>query len=93
VRRPRRVGRAPRLLRRCFFNQEIDMSNVAKGDKVSWNTSQGKTHGTVAVKVTGTAKAGGHTAHASSDDPQFRVKSDKTGKTAIHKASALKKSG
>jgi len=67
------------------------MSKVAKGDKVSWNTSQGETHGTVTAKVTGTAKAGGHTAHASPEDPQFRVKSDKTGKTAIHKESALKK--
>jgi hypothetical protein len=79
------------LLRIRLANQEIHMSNVAKGDRVRWNTSQGETKGTVTAKVTGTAKAGGHTAHASAEDPQFRVKSEKTGKTAIHKASALKK--
>lgn len=64
---------------------------LKKGDHVEWNTSQGKTAGTVTKKVTGTAKAGGHTAKASSGDPQYEVKSDKTGKTAIHKPDALKK--
>ena len=34
------------------------------GDQVEWNTSQGKTRGVVTRKVTGAAKAGGHTAHA-----------------------------
>jgi hypothetical protein len=69
------------------------MSKLTKGDKVSWNTPQGKTEGTVTAKVTGTAKAGGHTAHASAEEPQFRVKSAKSGKTAIHKEAALKKAG
>ncbi|MBA3597547.1 MAG: DUF2945 domain-containing protein [Methylibium sp.] len=64
---------------------------LKKGDPVEWNTSQGKTTGTVTKKVTSTAKAGGHTAKASSGDPQYEVKSDKTGKTAIHKPDALKK--
>lgn len=63
---------------------------LKKGDHVEWNTSQGKTAGTVTKKVTSTAKAGGHTAKASSGDPQYEVKSDKTGKTAIHKPDALK---
>ncbi|HEX8550266.1 MAG TPA: DUF2945 domain-containing protein [Abditibacteriaceae bacterium] len=64
---------------------------LKKGDHVEWNTSQGSTKGTVKSKVTGKAKAGGHTAQASPDEPQFEVESDKTGKTAIHKADALKK--
>lgn len=61
------------------------------GDKVEWGTSQGKTHGEVVKKETGTAKAGGHTAKASKDEPQYRVKSDKSGKEAIHKPEELKK--
>lgn len=61
------------------------------GDAVSWTTPQGETHGKVIKKETGTAKAGGHTAKASSAEPQYRVKSDKSGKEAIHKAAALKK--
>ena len=65
--------------------------NLKKGDKVRWDTSQGETHGTVIGKVTGTAKAGGHTAKASKDEPQYRVKSAKTGKEAIHHAAELKR--
>jgi hypothetical protein len=67
------------------------MATLKRGDKVEWNTPQGKTQGTVTRKVTGTAQAGGHPAKATPDDPQFEVKSDKSGKPAIHKADALKK--
>jgi len=63
------------------------------GDHVEWNTSQGKTHGVVTRKVTGTARAGGHTAHATPSAPEYEVKSDKSGKTAIHRPDALKKRG
>lgn len=61
------------------------------GDKVDWSTSQGKTTGTVTRKVTGTAKVKSHTAKATKENPEFEVKSEKTGKKAIHKAEALKK--
>ncbi|WP_031363213.1 DUF2945 domain-containing protein [Caballeronia sordidicola] len=67
------------------------MTKVSKGDKVQWQTSQGGTEGKVTRKVTGPAKAGGHVAKASPDNPQYEVKSSQSGKTAIHKASALKK--
>lgn len=65
--------------------------DLKKGDKVDWNTAQGKTHGTVVRKVTGTAHAKGHTAKASSDDPQYEVQSDKSGRKAIHQPGALHK--
>ena len=65
--------------------------SLKAGDKVKWGTAQGETHGTVVKKETGTAKVKGHTAKASKDDPQYRVKSDKSGKEAIHKAEELKK--
>ena len=61
------------------------------GDAVKWDTPQGETKGKVVKKVTKTEKAGGHTAKASKDDPQYRVKSAKSGKEAIHKADELKK--
>jgi hypothetical protein len=67
------------------------MASLSKGDKVQWETSQGRTEGTVTRKVTGTAKAGGHTAKASPSHPEYEVKSDRSGKTAIHKPEALKK--
>lgn len=65
--------------------------SLKAGDKVKWDTPQGETHGKVTKKVTGTAKVGGHTAKASKDEPQFKVKSDKSGKEAIHKPEELKK--
>lgn len=67
------------------------MPTLSKGDKVQWQTSQGRTEGTVTRKVSGTAKAGGHVAKASPEHPQYEVESSKSGKTAIHKADAVKK--
>ena len=65
--------------------------SLKAGDKVTWGTPQGETHGEVVKKVTGTEKVGGHTARASKEDPQYRVKSDKSGKEAIHKPDEIKK--
>lgn len=62
-----------------------------KGDHVKWDTPQGQTSGEVVKKETSTTKVGGHTAKASKDDPQYRVKSDKSGKEAVHKPGELKK--
>lgn len=61
------------------------------GDHVKWDTPQGQTSGEVVKKETSTTKAGGHTAKATKDDPQYRVKSDKSGKEAVHKPGELKK--
>jgi plastocyanin len=61
------------------------------GDKVKWDTSQGETHGTVVKKETGTAKVKGHTAKASKAHPEYRVKSAKSGKEAIHRPEELRK--
>ena len=62
-----------------------------KGDKVSWDTSQGKTEGTVEKTVTSATKVKGHTAKATKEDPQVLVKSAKSGKQAVHKPEELKK--
>lgn len=68
------------------------MPDLKKGDHVTWNTSQGKTEGTVVRKQTTPTQIKGHKVAASADDPQFIVKSDKSGKQAAHKPSGLKKS-
>ena len=62
-----------------------------KGDKVEWNSSGGTSQGKVVEKVTGTAKVKGHTAKATREEPEYRVKSDKSGKEAIHRPEELKK--
>ena len=61
------------------------------GDKVKWNTSQGETHGVVEKKQTAATKIKGHKVAASKDDPQYVVKSDKSGAKAAHKPEELRK--
>jgi hypothetical protein len=61
------------------------------GDHVSWNSEAGRVCGTI-VKVHTTDFAfKGYTHHASKDDPQYEIKSDKTEHVAAHKGSALTK--
>jgi hypothetical protein len=62
-----------------------------KGDRVQWNTSQGKTTGTVQKKLTEPTDIKGHTADASKEEPQYLVKSESTGAEAAHKPDALEK--
>jgi DUF2945 family protein len=61
------------------------------GDHVTWRTSQGETKGVVEEKVTSTTKIKGHTARATKDDPEYKVRSDKTGAEAVHKPDSLRK--
>ncbi|KQS96845.1 MULTISPECIES: DUF2945 domain-containing protein [unclassified Rhizobium] len=64
---------------------------LSKGDKVEWQTSQGKTQGKVVKKQTTSTKIKGHEVKASKSDPQYIVASAKTGKRAAHKPGALHK--
>ncbi len=64
---------------------------LKKGDKVEWNTSRGKTRGTVKKKLTQKTHVEGHKVAASKENPEYLVESDKTGKKAAHKPDALKK--
>ena len=60
-----------------------------KGDHVTWSSHGQTVEGTVERKITSDTEASGRTVRASKDDPQYEVKSDKTGKTAVHKPGAL----
>lgn len=62
-----------------------------KGNKVEWNTSQGKTEGSVVKKLTEPTDIKGHHVKASKDNPEYLVKSDKSGKEAAHKPESLRK--
>ena len=66
--------------------------SLKAGDKVAWSSSQGETHGTVVKKQITATKIKGHKVAASKDNPEYIVKSAKTGAKAAHKAEALKKS-
>jgi hypothetical protein len=61
------------------------------GDKVEWNTPQGKTRGTVKRKLTAPMEIKGHHVAASEDEPQYLVESDSSGAEAAHKPDALTK--
>lgn len=63
----------------------------SKGDKVSWNTSQGETHGTVQERRVRDFTFSGQQFRASEDEPYYVVESAKTGAKAAHKESALRK--
>ena len=65
--------------------------NLKKGDDVQWNTSQGTTSGTIVQKQTSETHIKGHKVAASKEDPQYIVKSDKSGKEAAHKPEGLTK--
>ena len=61
------------------------------GDKVEWDWSQGVVKGEVVRKQTSRTQIKGHTVAASKEDPQYIVKSDKTGAQAAHKPEELRK--
>jgi len=62
---------------------------ITKGDEVSWNTSQGKTHGTTVEKRVKEFTFDGQKFNASEDEPYWIVESAKTGARAAHKESSL----
>lgn len=62
-----------------------------KGDRVEWNFGRGKAVGVVERKLTSRTKVDGQKVAASEDDPRYLVKSEKSGKEAAHKPSALHK--
>lgn len=65
--------------------------NLKKGDKVEWETSQGKTSGTIKKKLTSETQIKGHKVAASKDNPEYLVETDESKKQAAHKPEALKK--
>ena len=67
--------------------------NLHRGDKVEWKTHGTTTSGEVEDKITDDTEAAGRTVRASEDDPQYRVVSDKSGKDAVHKPDALRRTG
>lgn len=66
---------------------------IGKGDKVSWKSHGQDVGGKVEKEITERTEAAGRTVDASSEDPQYEVRSDKSGRTAVHKPGALRKKG
>jgi hypothetical protein len=63
------------------------------GDHVGWNSEAGHVSGRIIKVHTRNVDWNGYVHHASTRDPQYEIKSDRTDHVALHKASALKRIG
>ena len=60
------------------------------GDRVSWDTPQGRTQGKIVEKKTQDFQLAKQKFTASEDEPKYVVESEKTGAHAAHAESALR---
>jgi len=63
------------------------------GDHVSWNSEAGRVSGTIIKIHRRAVEYKGYVHHATPDEPQYRIKSDKTDHVALHKAAVLTRLG
>jgi DUF2945 family protein len=61
------------------------------GDHVAWNSEAGRVSGTIIKVHTKDVAYKGYTHHASRDEPQYEIKSDKTDHIAMHKGAVLRR--
>lgn len=61
------------------------------GDHVRWNSEAGHVSGHIIEVHAADFDWKGYTHHASPDDPQYEIRSDKTAHVAVHKGRALTK--
>ncbi|MEL7558187.1 DUF2945 domain-containing protein [Stutzerimonas chloritidismutans] len=67
----------------------MSREQFAVGDHVRWNSEAGHVTGRIVKVHTRDTEYKGHKRHASPDEPQFEIASDKTDHVAMHKGSAL----
>ena len=61
------------------------------GDHVTWNSEAGRVSGRIVKVHVQDVEWKGYTHHATADEPQYEIKSDKTDHIALHKGPALRK--
>jgi hypothetical protein len=67
------------------------MTDFKKGDRVKWKSHGGEAVGKVERKITSDTEAGGRKVRASKDEPQYLVRSEKSGGDAVHRPEALER--
>lgn len=67
------------------------MRKFKRGDHVTWNSEAGRVSGRITRVHTKDVSYKGYTHHASTDEPQYEIKSDTTEHVAMHKGAALTK--
>ena len=63
--------------------------NFKVGDHVGWNSEAGHVSGRIVAIHRAPFEWKGYTHHASADDPQYEIRSDKTAHLAVHLGKAL----
>ncbi|MEV8087770.1 DUF2945 domain-containing protein [Streptomyces nigra] len=71
--------------------KKSDDERLSEGDEVTWKSHGSTAEGTVERKITRRTEAAGRTVDASAEEPQYEVRSEKSGRSAVHKPSALRK--
>jgi hypothetical protein len=83
-------NRQPKQYKTKYSQEIIPMAQDFKvGDHVEWNSEAGRVRGKIKKSITSAITFKGYTVHASKEDPQYLIKSDKTDHMAMHKGSAL----
>jgi hypothetical protein len=67
------------------------MAEFKVGDRVKWNSHGGEGIGKIERRITEETDAAGRHVVASEDEPQYLVRSEKSGGTAVHKPEALER--
>lgn len=62
-----------------------------RGDHVAWNSEAGRVSGVILKKIVSDIRIKGYVHHASKQEPQYLIKSDKTDHVAIHRGKALRR--
>jgi Hypervirulence associated proteins TUDOR domain len=79
------IGNARLWLRKAAW-----MAKTFKvGDHVTWNSEAGHVSGRIIKVHRKNVTYKGYVHHASKDDPQYEIESDKTDHVALHKGTAL----
>jgi len=60
------------------------------GEHVSWNSEAGRVRGKIVKVHRRDVNYKGYVHHATPDEPQYEIKSDKTDHVALHKAKVLR---
>jgi len=70
--------------------QRVMAKTFRVGDHVTWNSEAGRVSGRIVRDHTKDVNYKGYIHHASRDDPQYEIKSDKTDHIALHKGRVLR---
>jgi hypothetical protein len=67
----------------------VEHDEFEVGDRVTWKSHGGTAVGDVQEKITEDTHAAGRQVRASEEDPQYKVRSEKSGREAVHRPEAL----